>query len=137
LLRDSLQRDLAEDFSVVRIEDDEVARRMTPDVDTVIRRIEVDAVGTELGVAVGLSAFGSMVLIICIDFVSNIERSGWLLAKPCPDFGSTTAPLPPPLGISPRGLSVFRSKTVTRPGTASRAGVLSVAGTARTALRVM
>src|ERR1041385_4834660 len=50
-----------------------------------------------LGFAAGLSAFGSMSFIICIDLMSNIERFGWLEAKPCPDFESATAPLPPPL----------------------------------------
>ena len=84
-----------------------------------------------------LPSFGSIDLIICIVLLSNIEMFGWLLAKPWFVFASTTAPLPPPLRISPSGLSVSRSKTVTRPGTASRAGVLSVAATARTALRVM
>src|SRR4051812_50174805 len=81
-----------------------------------------------LGVAVGLSALGSISLITCIDFVSNMVRLGWLVAKPCPVFASTTAPLPPPFMISPSGLSVSASKTVTRPGTASLAGGLSLAG---------
>jgi hypothetical protein len=45
--------------------------------------------------------------------------------KPWPDFGSTAAPFPRVLAISPTGASVSRSKTVTRPG---MAGAVAVAG---------
>src|SRR5580765_8142686 len=55
----------------------------------------------------------SIVLINFIVLVSNIDI-GLLLVKPWPDFGSTTAPLPPTPSISPAGSSVSRLKTVSR-----------------------
>ena len=77
-----------------------------------------------------------MVRISLSVFVSNIE-TGLLLEKPCPDLGSIATPFPPVPGISPTGASDSRSNTVMRPGTAGRAALVSVAGTARVPPRGM
>ena len=79
----------------------------------------------------------SIVLINFMVLTSNIEGWGWSLVKPWPVFGHTVAPLPPTPGITPTGSSVSRSKIVNRFSKAGTSGLVSVAGCACVAPRVM
>ena len=79
----------------------------------------------------------AIVLMSFIVLTSNIDKSGWSLVKPCPVFGHTVAPLPPTPGIEPTGTRVSRSKIVRRFSKAGTSGLVSVAGCACVAPRVI
>src|SRR5262249_33950087 len=121
LFRHATQIDRAEHGALFGIDHRRVLCRVTENVDSVIEASK--------RMPSGAASPTSMVLINFIVLVSNMD-TGLLLVKPWPDFGSTAVPFPPTPSISPTGSSVSRLKIVSRVGTATAAGLVSVAATA-------
>ena len=121
-----LEIDDAEHGAVLRVDHGRVLRRMAEDVDVVVEGVAVETVARRCA-----RRARSIFLISFSVFVSNIEIAGWLVAKPCPDFEHTVAPLPPVSGISPTSVErVEVEHRDSRQRPAAIAGAVSVAGRA-------